>query len=121
MLLEFWGIKLDITSAKGGIPFITKAVNWVDRFENLNQHSHNNLRITRLLTALGPFGFHLWRDPILQFLETVILVEGHLPRCRNALEKWWKQCADVNSQNFIERTRETEADRLPSIWFQQHI
>ncbi|MCI4390048.1 hypothetical protein PGIGA_G00118080 [Pangasianodon gigas] len=53
LMLDFYGIEL-VSEETGEVQ---RAVNWKERFANLNRNTHNNLRITRILKCLGLLGF----------------------------------------------------------------
>ncbi|KAM8867163.1 opioid growth factor receptor-like [Synchiropus picturatus] len=74
LMLDFYGIKLlnDETGA------VTRADNWKERFENLNRHTHNNLRITRILKCLGTLGFAHYQAPLVHFFLEETLVRREL-------------------------------------------
>ncbi|KAJ7999024.1 hypothetical protein DPEC_G00211100 [Dallia pectoralis] len=74
LMLDFYGIKL--TNDTTGD--VETAENWHQRFENLDRHSHNNLRITRILKCLGTLGFPHFQAPLVKFFLKQTLVEGRL-------------------------------------------
>ncbi|KAL7843579.1 hypothetical protein AOLI_G00250910 [Acnodon oligacanthus] len=81
LMLDFYGIKLlDERTGKVG-----HAKNWRQRFENLNSHTHNNLRITRILKCLGILGFEHYQAPLVHFFLTETLVEKKLPGVRQSV------------------------------------
>ncbi|XP_073539064.1 uncharacterized protein [Phyllobates terribilis] len=83
LMLEFYGIKLlNIHTGK-----VTKAENWRERFENLNTHSHNNLRITRILKCLGEMGYDHLKAPLVQFFLQETLCGYHLPNVKTSALK----------------------------------
>ncbi|XP_053563816.1 opioid growth factor receptor [Bombina bombina] len=63
LMLGFYGITLENEETGQ----VKRADNWEERFENLNCHSHNNLRITRILKCLGEMGFEHFQAPLVQF------------------------------------------------------
>ncbi|KAG9474540.1 hypothetical protein GDO78_004700 [Eleutherodactylus coqui] len=63
LMLQFYGIKL-LSEETGEVE---RAANWEDRFKNLNYHSHNNLRITRILKCLGEMGYSHFQAPLVRF------------------------------------------------------
>nr|XP_028591243.1 opioid growth factor receptor isoform X2 [Podarcis muralis] len=83
LMLDFYGIEL--LNEKTGE--LRRAKNWRERFENLNQFSHNNLRITRILKCLGELGYENYQMHLVKFFLTEILVHQELPRVlRSALD-----------------------------------
>ncbi|XP_072270537.1 opioid growth factor receptor-like isoform X2 [Pyxicephalus adspersus] len=58
--------------------------NWTERFENLNNHTHNNLRITRILKCLGEMGYEKFQAPLVRFFLEEILCNGNLPRVKTS-------------------------------------
>ncbi|KAM9444526.1 opioid growth factor receptor-like protein 1 [Clarias gariepinus] len=81
LMLDFYGIEL--VSEKTGE--VKRAVNWVDRFANLNRNTHNNFRITRILKCLGLLGFHHYQAPLVHFFLVETLVKGTLPRVKQSV------------------------------------
>ncbi|KAJ7332132.1 hypothetical protein JRQ81_014312 [Phrynocephalus forsythii] len=83
LMLGFYGINL-INEETGELK---RAENWYERFENLNQYSHNNLRITRILKCLGEMGYEHYQVHLVKFFLTETLVHHQLPRVlRSALD-----------------------------------
>ncbi|KAB5536888.1 hypothetical protein PHYPO_G00112510 [Pangasianodon hypophthalmus] len=64
LMLDFYGIEL-VSQETGKVK---RAVNWKERFANLNRNTHNNLRITRILKCLGLLGFCHYQAPLVRFL-----------------------------------------------------
>ncbi|XP_073425470.1 opioid growth factor receptor-like protein 1 isoform X2 [Dendrobates tinctorius] len=82
MMLDFFGLKL---VDKNGT--VSRAANWQDRFQHLNESQHNYLRITRILKSLGELGYEIFKSPLVKaFLEESI-VENTIPNMKqSALE-----------------------------------
>ncbi|XP_036607910.1 opioid growth factor receptor isoform X2 [Trichosurus vulpecula] len=80
LILGFYGIELE--NHKTGK--VRKADNYQERFQNLNSHSHNNLRITRILKCLGEMGYEHYQVPLIRFFLEEILVNGCLPSVRQS-------------------------------------
>jgi len=114
LMLDFYGLQL-VDSVTGKI---CRNNNWESRYKNLNSNSHNNLRITRILTSLGHLGFSKWKKPLFDFFAQEI-ASGCLPNCKLALNAFWKETLDINSRQFVLKTSETEDDRVDSIYFTQ--
>uniref|UniRef100_A0A668SLC9 Opioid growth factor receptor (OGFr) conserved domain-containing protein n=1 Tax=Oreochromis aureus TaxID=47969 RepID=A0A668SLC9_OREAU len=55
------------------------------RFHNLNSHTHNNLRITRILKCLGNLGYPHYQAPLVHFFLEETLVNGQLPNIRDSV------------------------------------
>ncbi|MCP6711579.1 opioid growth factor receptor-related protein, partial [Klebsiella pneumoniae] len=53
-------------------------------FQNLNCHSHNNLRITRILKSLGELGLEHYQAPLVRFFLEETLVQHELPGVRQS-------------------------------------
>ena len=62
---------------------------WETRFANLDLHSHNNLRITRILKCLGSCGFERFKAPLIRALMHAVYTERTMPSLRGALEDYW--------------------------------
>ncbi|XP_051832676.1 opioid growth factor receptor [Antechinus flavipes] len=80
LILGFYGIELE--NHKTGK--VRKAVNYQERFQNLNSHSHNNLRITRILKCLGEMGYEHYQVPLIRFFLEEILVNHCLPSVKQS-------------------------------------
>lgn len=80
LMLGFYGIQLeDRDTGK-----VCRAQNYEKRFQNLNGHSHNNLRITRILKSLGELGLERYQAPLARFFLEETLVHGKLPGVRQS-------------------------------------
>ncbi|XP_075701338.1 uncharacterized protein LOC142665508 [Rhinoderma darwinii] len=75
LMLGFYGIQL--LDEKTGE--VSLAKNWRERFRNLNNHGHNNLRITRILKCLGEMGFEHFQAPLVWFFLEETLCNNYLP------------------------------------------
>lgn len=80
-MLGFYGLQLlDETTGRVGL-----AQNWQERFWNLNRHSHNNLRITRILMCLGDLGYEHYQVPLIRFFLEETLRNGNLPNVKRSV------------------------------------
>ncbi|XP_030229602.1 opioid growth factor receptor isoform X2 [Gadus morhua] len=81
LMLDFYGIELSNleTGAVG------RASNWPERFGNMNWHTHNNLRLTRILKCLGTLGFRHYQAPLVRFFLEETLVQGKLPAVKESV------------------------------------
>ncbi|KAM5134946.1 uncharacterized protein ACMZJ9_017556 isoform 2-T3 [Mantella aurantiaca] len=80
LMLGFYGIELE-DSETGKL---ARARNWKDRFSNLNAHTHNNLRITRILKCLGEMGYEHFQFPLVKFFLEETLCHGHLKNVQSS-------------------------------------
>jgi hypothetical protein len=90
---------------------------WRSRYANLLNHQHNFLRVNRILACLGHMGFHRWRKGFLAHLEKEIYDTEELKYCKMSFERFWKKNLEVNTQDFIRKTRELPEDRTESVYF----
>ncbi|KAM4032415.1 uncharacterized protein ACNLHF_019660 isoform 2-T2 [Anomaloglossus baeobatrachus] len=81
LMLQFYGITL-FNEQTGEL---RRAANYEDRFKNLNYHSHNNLRITRILKCLGEMGYEHYQAPLVQFFLEVTLCKNQLPSVKRSV------------------------------------
>ncbi|KAG8567006.1 hypothetical protein GDO81_013469 [Engystomops pustulosus] len=81
LMLQFYGIK--VVSEETGK--VERAENWEDRFKNLNYHSHNNLRITRMLKCLGEMGYEHFQAPLVRFFLEETLLKDKLPNVKRSV------------------------------------
>ncbi|XP_026359658.1 opioid growth factor receptor [Ursus maritimus] len=80
LMLGFYGIQLEDRDTGQ----VCRAQNYQKRFQNLNWHSHNNLRITRILKSLGELGLEHYQAPLARFFLEETLVRRELPAVRQS-------------------------------------
>ncbi|XP_054433471.1 opioid growth factor receptor isoform X2 [Pteronotus mesoamericanus] len=80
LMLGFYGIELEDRDTGR----VRRAPNYQKCFRNLNWHSHNNLRITRILKSLGELGLERYQAPLVRFFLEETLVRGQLPGVRQS-------------------------------------
>ncbi|XP_077387004.1 opioid growth factor receptor-like protein 1 isoform X2 [Festucalex cinctus] len=81
LMLDFYGIEL-CNEETGQV---RRASNWRDRFESLNRHTHNYLRITRILKCLGTLGYRHYQAPLVAFFLNETLVERELQNVKDSV------------------------------------
>ncbi|XP_070758785.1 opioid growth factor receptor-like isoform X2 [Enoplosus armatus] len=81
LMLDFYGIEL-CNEETGEV---RRASNWRERFHNLNSHTHNNLRITRILKCQGTLGYPHYQAPLVRFFLEETLVHGELPNVKDSV------------------------------------
>lgn len=64
-------------------------VTWKQRYDHLNSSFHNYLRISRILKALGEFGFERFKVKWVEFLITEALENKVLPNTISSLQRFW--------------------------------
>ncbi|XP_038606481.1 opioid growth factor receptor [Tachyglossus aculeatus] len=80
LMLGFYGIEL--VAPELGI--VKRANNYQKRFQNLNWHSHNNLRITRILKCLGEMGYEHYQTILVKFFLEETLVNHRLQNVKQS-------------------------------------
>uniref|UniRef100_F7DIG1 Opioid growth factor receptor (OGFr) conserved domain-containing protein n=1 Tax=Ornithorhynchus anatinus TaxID=9258 RepID=F7DIG1_ORNAN len=80
LMLGFYGIEL--VDPELGV--VKRANNYPKRFQNLNWHSHNNLRITRILKCLGEMGYEHYQAPLVKFFLEETLVKHRLQNVKQS-------------------------------------
>ncbi|XP_064429515.1 opioid growth factor receptor isoform X3 [Mirounga angustirostris] len=80
LMLGFYGIQLEDRDTGQ----VCRAHNYQKRFQNLNWHSHNNLRLTRILKSLGELGLERYQAPLARFFLEETLVRRELPAVRQS-------------------------------------
>ncbi|XP_034724285.1 opioid growth factor receptor-like [Etheostoma cragini] len=81
LMLDFYGIRLrDKNTGE-----VERASNWRDRFDNLNSHTHNNLRITRILKCLATLGYPHYQAPLVRFFLQETLIHKELPNVKDSV------------------------------------
>lgn len=108
-MLDFYGLQL-LNEQTGEVG---RAPNYEERYQNLANHYHNNLRISnietfcfctliefwiiaRILLSLGELGFRRYKKPLVDFLSSEIQ-NGLLQSCKDSLNAFWLPCLDENS------------------------
>lgn len=81
LMLDFYGIQL-CNEETGEVK---RSPNWRNRFNNLNTHTHNNLRITRILKCQGTLGYPHYQAPLVHFFLEETLVNGELPNVKDSV------------------------------------
>ncbi|KAK5872944.1 hypothetical protein PBY51_013599 [Eleginops maclovinus] len=81
LMLDFYGIEL-FNEQTGEV---RRRMNWKDRFDNLNRHTHNNLRITRILKCLGTLGYAHYQAPLVRFFLKETIVHRELPSIKESV------------------------------------
>jgi hypothetical protein len=85
LMLDFYGCRLKNKDTGE----IERNNVWKERYHNLNTHSHNFLRITRILKCLGEFGLeHYQKHFLLHFIEE-IWTNKELQSCANSCSNFW--------------------------------
>ena len=84
----------------------------------MNSHTHNNLRISRILVSLGELGFGRYKAPMLSAFQAEL---SHLPSCAESLRRFWAPLVREEDADWYRRkTREAGAvDRGVSVFFDQ--
>ncbi|KAG8444888.1 hypothetical protein GDO86_009879 [Hymenochirus boettgeri] len=82
MMLDFFGIQL--INKNGNV---SRATNWKERFQHLNESQHNYLRITRILKSLGELGYENFKLPLVKLFLQESIVANTIPNMKqSALE-----------------------------------
>ncbi|XP_040187675.1 opioid growth factor receptor-like isoform X2 [Rana temporaria] len=81
LMLGFYGLHLENEETGK----VCRARNWKERYMNLNNHTHNNLRITRILKCMGELGFEHFQAPLVQFFLWETLCEGQLKNIKRSV------------------------------------
>ncbi|XP_061879977.1 opioid growth factor receptor-like [Entelurus aequoreus] len=81
LMLGFYGVRL-VNKETGEV---TRADNWKERFRNLEQNMHNNMRITRILKSLGELGFEHYQAPLVRFFLEETLVKKNLTSVKHSV------------------------------------
>ncbi|KAM7402673.1 hypothetical protein PAMP_017891 [Pampus punctatissimus] len=81
LMLDFYGIEL-CNEETGDV---RRSLKWRERFNNLNSHTHNNLRITRILKCLGTLGYQHYQAPLVHFFLEETLIHRELPKVKDSV------------------------------------
>jgi len=85
MMLNFYGFEL-VDEQTGEL---RKSHDYAPHFSNLNTHSHNYLRITRILKFLGLVGFECYQVPFITAFMEAMLVDNELQNAADSLATFW--------------------------------
>jgi len=85
LILHFYGCRLKNRETGE----IERHEQWREQYRNLNSHSHNFLRITRILKCLGEFGLEHYKKPFLEHFIKEIWEERTLTNCDSSCENFW--------------------------------
>ncbi|XP_077109013.1 uncharacterized protein LOC143765826 [Ranitomeya variabilis] len=85
LMLQFYGITL-CNEQTGEL---RRAGKYEERFKNLNCHSHNNLRITRILKCLGEMGYERFQAPLVKFFLEETLCNNQLPNVKRSVLEYF--------------------------------
>lgn len=80
---ELWIVSILFTKRKRALPIIS----FLSAFSLLvvDSHTHNNLRITRILKCLGNLGYAHYQAPLVRFFLEETLVHGQLPNVKESV------------------------------------
>lgn len=114
LMLNFYGFRIvDYETGE-----LERTDEYEERFLNLNYCSHNNLRISRILMALGEHGFVRYKKTLLAKLTEEIKENGQMPECTESLEKFWTfLVVDEDSPQYVKKTKESPEDREEGVFF----
>eukprot|EP01100_Stratorugosa_tubuloviscum_P004321 TRINITY_DN2079_c0_g1_i14.p1 TRINITY_DN2079_c0_g1~~TRINITY_DN2079_c0_g1_i14.p1 ORF type:complete len:483 (-),score=186.08 TRINITY_DN2079_c0_g1_i14:66-1514(-) len=116
MMLRFYGFELINLSGEIG----QHPVYYRNQIIDLANYSHNWLRINRILASLGELGFTPFKVKFLQILQKEVYETKKLRVCENSYSRFWSKCLDIESLDYIRKTRErNESDRGTSIFFEK--
>lgn len=85
LMLDFYGMEL--VNAETGE--VGRSAHWRSRYANLQVHSHNYLRLTRILKSLGELGLEHLKPPLVDHLLHEALETRALSRTRRSAEDYW--------------------------------
>lgn len=99
MMLAFFGMKLE-NEMEGTIG---QSKLYSSRIAHLNRSQHNNLRITRILKALGELGYEHFKKPFVLYLFYEAFQKKTLENCRESCFKYWiPTIKDENTRKMLE-------------------
>jgi len=85
LMLDFYGCKFNNKETGE----LERNQTWKERYRNLNNHSHNYLRITRILKCLGEFELENYQKNFLNHFIDEIWVKNELTNCENSCRYFW--------------------------------
>ncbi|XP_074503088.1 opioid growth factor receptor-like protein 1 [Sebastes fasciatus] len=84
LMLDFYGVKLLDKSGN-----VSRAPNWRERFQHLNESQHNYLRITRILKSLGELGYEAFKAPLVRLFLEETLCHNTLPNMQHSVLEYF--------------------------------
>ncbi|KAM9973791.1 hypothetical protein ACTFIW_010919 [Dictyostelium discoideum] len=118
LMLNFYGIRL-VDKHTGQLERSKDLQHSKKQFNNLSNNSHNNLRISRIITFLGLVGFKRYKKPLVDFLKYHIN-NGNLSISKYSIKNYWEPLIDYSKSNskwYFENTLENDSDNEESIYF----
>jgi hypothetical protein len=112
LILHFYG--LVVADKTTGV--LQRGDNWENQFYNLNTHSHNFLRITRILKCLGEFGYEHYKKPFLELFINEIWVNKTLKACASSCRNYWIGTlkSDEDRKELLDRIQVFYPDEIPA-------
>lgn len=112
MLLDFFGMKLKWRDAetpenrskhpgKGSVYF-ERSANFQERYRNLRERSHNNLRITRIILCLGELGWQDLQVPWVKFLASECQCGALADHSVKSLVHYWLPSLEGEARQSVE-------------------
>lgn len=118
LMLDFYGLRL-VDEKTGEVDYVEDKSLRKTRMRNLNQMSHNYLRITRILKSLGHLGFTRYKKPFLEALHRAVFTDNLAPNARDSYRRYWSMTVKYDSPDYFEFTKEIPEDREPSVFFSE--
>ena len=117
MMLKFYGLALADESS-GALERHSDERLYKTMMGNLNQSSHNWLRVSRIITSLGELGFRRYKKPLIEALRKEVDA-GALSNAAQSLDNFWAPLVEAEgTPRYNAKTLEEEADRAEGCLFQ---
>jgi hypothetical protein len=101
MMLNFYGFRL-IDDETGEI---SRSGDYWNRWKNFEaSHTHNCMRITRILTSVGDLGYPHYRVPFLKHIIKEIFQNNQLVFTKGSLFKYWIPVCTPEEQKALKRS-----------------
>jgi len=111
LMLNFYGCKV-VDTATGTLGRIT---DWKSRYRNLETHSHNFLRITRILKCLGELGFEHYKRPFLEHFVEEIFINKELRSPGDSCRNYWVETLRNDAEREALSKKINELAPLPEV------
>ena len=99
MILDFWGFEV-VDRLTGRLERRKPAHVAMERLENLENHGHNYMRITRVLKCLGEMGFEHYKLPFLKALGAEVYHHRTVTSAESGYDRYWKKTLVRYSDQF---------------------
>ncbi|KAL1711012.1 opioid growth factor receptor conserved region-domain-containing protein, partial [Schizophyllum commune] len=121
MMLDFYGMRL-ISEETGLLDRVPPPRNFEARYRNLVRHSHNNLRISRILKCLSELGLERLNAGFLLHVLSEQSEEDELntPMLQSSMDRWWANCIRCRRASMDNRA-DSQSEVRKGLVYARHV